>query len=126
MSGNALFDRAHRVQTPWRTRGVAPARARAQVSSRRDFEFGRGMARDDAEEGARTRAGAGWLVRNDLAHPAAHRLHRGRPGGVEVERAGTSRLPRRISLYTRRPADGVPRPLVDHASVRWLRIGRGV
>ena len=60
-----------------------------------------------------------------------HRLRRSRAAAVHASRRfdrlpARPRVPRRVPLHPRRPADHVPRPVLDHAPVRRLRHRRGV
>ncbi len=70
-------------------------------------------------------AGARGAVRDQLGHPGRAAAHAGRRGrGVSAGRRGVpgeAGLPGRIPFHPRRPADDVPRPLLDHAPVCRVR-----
>jgi hypothetical protein len=58
-------------------------------------------------------------VRDRQRHSCRSPLYVRRPGGPR--RAPRRRLPRRATLHPRHPADHVPRPALEHPSVRGLR-----
>ena len=81
------------------------------------------MARNQLREGDLEGSGTPGEVRDDERYPARTSLLDRRR---ERRPSGAARQSRRVSIHQRCSADHVPRAVLDHAPVRWVRHGRGV